>query len=281
MTSTSERSGATIEGWAYRRIANSCTAARTWESWGAIRNGQVPQASPALAGRRACNVSVNAPEHSIMGFAFHLLAARRELPGERAPEWARLGAMASVHESINERLAAFLMAQPVFFVGTAPSGSEGRVNVSPKGMSGTFAILGPLQVAYLDYTGSGAETIAHLRDNGRIVLMFCAFTGAPNIVRLHGRGRAILPTDPEFPVLRARFGKDREIGQRSIVVVDVERVSDSCGFAVPLMDLREDRDVLDRSQQRRDDAYFETYWRERNARSIDGLPALPPAAEQA
>lgn len=188
--------------------------------------------------------------------------------------------MASVHDNIDDRLATFLMAQPIFFVGTAPSGSEGRVNVSPKGMAGTFAILGPLRVAYLDYTGSGAETIAHLRDNGRIVLMFCAFTGAPTIVRLHGQGRVVLPPDPEFAGLRARFGKDRTIGQRSIVVVDVERVSDSCGFSVPLMDLREDRDVLDRSHQRRDDAYFETYWRERNARSIDGLPALTPASER-
>jgi hypothetical protein len=183
--------------------------------------------------------------------------------------------MSKVLESIDPRLARFLLAQPVFFVGTAPLAGDGRVNVSPKGMAGTFAVLGPLEVAYLDYTGSGAETIAHLRENGRIVLMFCAFDGAPNIVRLHGRGRVVLADDPEFGRLRGAFAKDRAKGQRSIVVVDVERVSDSCGYAVPLMDLREDRDLLDRHQERRDDEYFDTYWRTKNATSIDGLEAVP------
>jgi hypothetical protein len=136
-------------------------------------------------------------------------------------------------------------------------------------------VLGPLRVAYLDYTGSGAETIAHLRENGRIVLMFCAFDGAPNIVRLHGTGRAVPADDPEFLQLRAHFPKERELGQRSIVVVDVERVSDSCGFAVPQMDLRAERDLLDRHAERHDEQYFEDYRRRRNARSIDGLEALP------
>jgi hypothetical protein len=183
--------------------------------------------------------------------------------------------MSEVHEVIDGRLERFLLAQPVFFVGTAPLAADGRVNVSPKGMAGTFAVLGPLRVAYLDYTGSGAETIAHLRENGRIVLMFCAFDGPPNIVRLHGTGRAVPTDDPEFERLRALFPKERELGQRSIVVVDVERVSDSCGYAVPLMDLREDRDLLDRHAERRDEQYFEDYWRTRNAESIDGLDALP------
>jgi hypothetical protein len=183
--------------------------------------------------------------------------------------------MSKVLESIDERLARFLLAQPVFFVGTAPIAGDGHLNVSPKGMAGTFAVLGPLRVAYLDYTGSGAETIAHLRENGRIVLMFCAFDGPPNIVRLHGRGRVVPLADPEFEQLRPAFSKERELGQRSIVVVDVERVSDSCGYAVPLMDLREDRDLLDRHQERRDPGYFDNYWRTRNAASIDGLAALP------
>ncbi|MDP9220410.1 MAG: pyridoxamine 5'-phosphate oxidase family protein [Actinomycetota bacterium] len=186
--------------------------------------------------------------------------------------------MSKVLESIDERMTSFLLAQPVFFVGTAPLSGAGRVNVSPKGMAGTFAVLGPLQVAYLDYTGSGAETIAHLRENGRVVLMFCAFDGPPNIVRLHGRGRVVLLDDPEFDQLRPAFAKERELGQRSIVVVDVERVSDSCGYAVPLMDLREDRDLLDRHQERRDPTYFGDYWRTRNATSIDGLAALPQNA---
>jgi Pyridoxamine 5'-phosphate oxidase len=183
--------------------------------------------------------------------------------------------MSKVPASIDERLALFLLAQPVFFVGTAPLSADGHVNVSPKGMAGTFAVLGPLRVAYLDFTGSGAETIAHLRENGRVVLMFCAFDGPPNIVRLHGRGRVVLPGDPEFAELRDAFDKERSLGQRSIVVVDVERVSDSCGYAVPRMDLREDRDLLDRHQERRDPAYFDQYWRDRNAVSIDGLDAVP------
>lgn len=186
--------------------------------------------------------------------------------------------MAQVLSEIDDKLAAWIERQHVFFVGTAPSGSEGSVNVSPKGMAGTFAILGPRTVAYLDYTGSGAETIAHLRDNGRIVIMFCAFDGPPKIVRLHGRGRAVFATDPEFAALRGLFGKERTLGQRSIIVVELTRIADSCGFAVPLMEFRQDRDVLDRAQERRDEEYYRDYWCEKNAASIDGLPALGHAA---
>jgi hypothetical protein len=189
--------------------------------------------------------------------------------------------MSKVMASIDDRLATFLLAQPVYFVGTAPLAADGHVNISPKGMAGTFAVLGPLRVAYLDYTGSGAETIAHLRENGRIVLMFCAFDGPPNIVRLHGRGRVVLLGDSEFDDLRAAFDKERSRGQRSIVVVDVDRVSDSCGYAVPLMDLREDRDLLDRHQERRDDDYFDAYRRDKNSASIDGLEAVPRNASAA
>lgn len=183
--------------------------------------------------------------------------------------------MGAVHETISDELATWMSAQPVFFVGSAPLAGDGRVNISPKGMAGTFAVIGPRQVAYLDYTGSGAETIAHLRENGRIVMMFCAFDGAPNVVRLHGTGRVLLAGDHEFDQLRGAFGKDRTLGQRSIVVVDVERISDSCGYAVPFMVFQSDRDVLDRSQERRDPGYFEDYWQTRNSESIDGLPALP------
>ncbi|QRN79763.1 MAG: pyridoxamine 5'-phosphate oxidase family protein [Nocardiopsis sp. BM-2018] len=183
--------------------------------------------------------------------------------------------MGKIHDSIEPRLERFLLDQPVFFVGTAPLDADGHVNVSPKGMGGTFAVLDPHRVAYLDYTGSGTETIAHLRENGRVVLMFCAFEGPPNIVRLHGRGRAVLPADPEFAELRAHFTKERTLGQRSVIVVDVQRISDSCGWSVPLMDLRGDRDILDRAQERRDPQYFDDYWRERNAASIDGLPGVP------
>jgi hypothetical protein len=182
--------------------------------------------------------------------------------------------MATVYESIDDKLRDWLLAQPVFFVGTAPLAGDGHVNVSPKGMGGTFAVLGPRRVGYLDYFGSGIETVAHLRENGRIVIMCCGFSGPPKIVRLHGRGHAVHPGDDEFAALRAEFGKDRDHGLRSIIVVDVERIADSCGFSVPLLDHVADRDVLDRSQERREAGYFETYAATRNATSIDGLPGL-------
>ena len=109
--------------------------------------------------------------------------------------------MGKVHEKIDGRLRAFIEAQPMFFVATAPSGPDGHVNVSPKGIAGSFVVLDEHTVAYLDLTASGAETIAHLRDNGRITLMFCAFQGPPNIVRLHGRGRFVTLYDEGFDEL--------------------------------------------------------------------------------
>jgi hypothetical protein len=182
--------------------------------------------------------------------------------------------VSTVFEAIDAKLARWLLAQPVYFVGTAPLATDGHINLSPKGMAGTFAVLDEHQVGYLDYTGSGAETIAHLRENGRIVVMFCAFDGPPKIVRLHGRGRAVLVDDPEFAALRAHFSKAETMGQRSIIVVDVERVADSCGYAVPTLAYVADRNVLDKHHGRRDDNYHKRYWRERNAESIDGLPAI-------
>lgn len=182
--------------------------------------------------------------------------------------------MAKQYEQIDDALARWLTAQPVFFVATAPLAVDGHVNVSPKGMDGTFAVLGPRRVGYLDYFGSGIETMAHLRENGRIVIMACAFDGPPKIVRLHGRGRTVRPDDAEWADLRARFAKTRERGVRAIVVVDLDRISDSCGFAVPLMQHVAARDVLDVSQQRRDDDYFAEYGAAKNAASIDGLPGL-------
>lgn len=183
--------------------------------------------------------------------------------------------MGSVLESIDNTLAAWLLAQPVYFVASAPLSGDGHINVSPKGMDGTFAILDGQTVAYLDYTGSGAETIAHVRENKRITIMFTAFSGKPTAMRLHGHGRVVLAGDDEFAVLRARFSKDRTLGQRAIVVVEVNRVANSCGYSVPLMDFQADRDILDRSHARRDQEYFDAYWRTKNAVSIDGLPAMP------
>ncbi len=186
--------------------------------------------------------------------------------------------MAKTFDEIDPKLSRWIDQQHMFFVSTAPSGADGTINLSPKGMTGTFAVLGPRRFGYLDYTGSGTETIAHLRQNGRIVIMFCAFDGPPRIVRLHGRGRVVLTGDADFAPLRGQFAKARTLGQRSIIVVDLDRISDSCGYSVPLMDFRGDRDVLDRDQERRDDGYFPRYWQQKNSVSIDGLPGMPDPA---
>ena len=180
-----------------------------------------------------------------------------------------------LHERIDGRLREFIEAQHVFFVATAPLSGDGHVNVSPKGMDGTFSVLDEHTVAYLDLTGSGAETIAHLRENGRITVMFCAFEGPPNIVRLHGRGRHVGLADAEFASRRELFADHP--GARGIVVVDVERVSDSCGYAVPLMSHDADRDLLTRWADNRGEAGLTAYREAKNACSIDGLPAIDPA----
>nr|WP_239579468.1 pyridoxamine 5'-phosphate oxidase family protein [Microlunatus panaciterrae] len=165
----------------------------------------------------------------------------------------------------------FIERQHVFFVATAPSGSDGHVNLSPKGIGGTFTILDDHTVAYLDITASGAETIAHLRENGRITLMFCAFDGPPNVVRLHGHGRIVTLYDAEFPALSALFSEQR--GARAVVVVDVERVSDSCGYGVPLLDYVGERDLLPAHMERKGPEGVAAYRRQKNRTSIDGLPA--------
>jgi hypothetical protein len=172
---------------------------------------------------------------------------------------------------IDDGLRQFVEGQHVFFVATAPAGSEGHINCSPKGLD-SLRILGPTTVAYLDYTGSGAETIAHLRENGRIVLMFCAFEGPPKIVRFHGLGTVVEPDDDRFPELRALYTP--EIGVRSFIVVEVERISDSCGFGVPLLRYEADRTQLPAWAGKKGDAGLETYRETKNAASIDGLPAL-------
>lgn len=178
-----------------------------------------------------------------------------------------------LHADINPKLREFIAKQPMFFVATAAA--EGHVNVSPKGMTGTFAVLDPLRVAYLDFHGSGAETIAHLRADGRITLMFCAFEGPPNIVRLYGTGRAIPITDPEYAEMLRHFPAPPDThGARSIIDVTVHRVADSCGYSVPLMTYEGDRDLLIRSHGRRDEAALAEYRRVKNGASIDGLPVF-------
>jgi len=190
--------------------------------------------------------------------------------------------MATVFEEIPDQIRNWISRQALFFVATAPLAAAGHVNVSPKGPIGSFAVLDPLRVAYLDVNGSGSETIAHLRENGRICVMFCAFAGPPRIVRLHGRGEAVMYDDPRFEGLLAAAGfEDPSIpeARRSIVVVEVERVADSCGYGVPLMSfegLREHHALSSAKRVRTigiDD--YRRQQRERGARSLDGLPAQP------
>lgn len=180
--------------------------------------------------------------------------------------------MGKLHAGIEGTLREFIEAQHVFFVATAPAGAGGHVNLSPKGLD-TFRVLGPRAVAYLDYPGSGVETIAHLRENGRITLMVCAFAGPPKIVRLHGRGRAVEPNHPEFPALFAHFSESVS-RVRAIIAVEVSRISDSCGYGVPLYAYRGEREQLFRWAEKQGEAGLVEYQREKNARSIDGLPGL-------
>ncbi|WP_436776993.1 pyridoxamine 5'-phosphate oxidase family protein [Yinghuangia sp. YIM S09857] len=178
-------------------------------------------------------------------------------------------------EGITGELKEFILGQPVYFVATAPLDPDGHVNVSPKGHAGSFAVLDDWTVAYLDWTGSGAETHAHILENGRITLMWTAFTGPPTIVRLHGRGETVRRGDARWPDLAARFKDAGEPGVRAIVVVDVKRVSDSCGYSIPFMDYVGERGQLRASWDGKSGEEVETYMEKKNRTSIDGLPALP------
>ena len=180
--------------------------------------------------------------------------------------------MGTVRDGIDDVVREWVARQHLFFVATAPSGDDGHVNLSPKGMGDTFAFLDGDRCAYLDLTGSGAETVAHLRQNGRITLMWCAFEGPPRIVRFHGGGRVVLPGEDGWDDLLGRFGPHR--GARSVIVVDVDRVADSCGYSVPLMDFVAERTRLDDWASNRSDEELRAYRARKNAVSIDGLPAF-------
>ena len=180
--------------------------------------------------------------------------------------------MGKVHDHIDERLRAFIEGQQVFFVGTAPLSRDGHVNVSPKGLADTFCVVDEHTVAYLDLTASGAETIAHVRENGRIVVMFCSFSDKPNVVRLHGRGRVVTVYDDAYASWAERFPANP--AARAVVVVDVDRVSSSCGYALPLLTPESERDLLTPNMQRRGPEGVVTYRRTKNRVSIDGLPAF-------
>jgi len=177
-----------------------------------------------------------------------------------------------VHDGISAELQAFLERQSMFFVATAPLAGDGHVNVSPKGFDGTFAVLDERRVAYLDLTGSGIETIAHLRENGRITLMFCAFDGPARIVRLFGRGSVVTCEEPAFAGLAAHF-PDLP-GARAVVTVELDRVADSCGYGVPKMEVVGQRDRLLTWAEAKGDDGLSEYRADRNAASIDGLPGF-------
>lgn len=194
--------------------------------------------------------------------------------------------MGKIYDGISKKLEAWISAQPLFFVATAPTGPDGHVNVSPKGDPCTFRVLDPHRVAYLDTIGSGAETIAHLRENGRVVIMFCAFSGPPRIVRLHAIGKVTQTGTRRFEELVAAFDADAiEQGGladslRSVIEIDVSRVADSCGYGVPLMQFqgwRPQREAWANTRLRKygPNALID-YTRELNVTSIDGLPAIDP-----
>jgi hypothetical protein len=179
--------------------------------------------------------------------------------------------MGKVHENIHDEIAAWIRQQLVFFVATSPLAADGHINCSPKG-GDCFRIVDPCTVAYQDLTGSGAETIAHLRENGRIVIMFCAFAGSPKIVRLHGRGEVVDAGHEEFLSLSRLFPQNP--GTRAIIKVKIMRVSDSCGFAVPFFQYQGPRDALDQWASTKGEVKLKEYRRQKNVQSIDGLPAL-------
>ena len=180
--------------------------------------------------------------------------------------------MGKVHEFIDDRIRTFIEAQQMFFVATAPVDASGHLNLSPKGLD-TLRIVGPRTLVYLDYVGSGSETIAHLRQNGRIVLMWCAFSGPPNIVRVHGRGEVIEPPDPAFDELRGLFPTTAP-GARSVIRIAVERVGDTCGFGVPLYEYAGQRSQLAKWAEHKGTDGLEQYQRDKNRVSVDGLPSL-------
>jgi hypothetical protein len=174
-----------------------------------------------------------------------------------------------LHERIEGRLREFVERQPMFFVATAPLAEDGHVNLSPRGIPGTFEVVDEHTFAYLDLTASGAETIAHVRETGRITVMFCSFDRSPKVLRLHGRGRVVTPYDEGWDDWAGRFPKTDVA--RAVIVVEVTRVSDSCGYGLPLFDEPTERDLLIPSMERKPDVV--AYRREKNRTSIDGLPA--------
>lgn len=184
--------------------------------------------------------------------------------------------MSKVHDHVPPNLAAFIAEQPMFFVASAPSGPEGHVNVSPKGLPHTFALMDERRFVYLDLSGSGAETIAHVRQNGRLTVMFCAFWGPPRILRLYGHAQYHPVDTPEFDALLAEARLSPFRGMRALIEVHIDRVSTSCGFGVPEMSLVGDRDHMASWANARTDEQILGYRVRGNTVSIDGLAAIDP-----
>src|SRR5262245_54689581 len=185
--------------------------------------------------------------------------------------------MSDVFSEIDAKLRTWIEAQHMFFVATAPLGGDGRVNLSPKGTD-SLRVLDGQTIAYLDYVGSGVETIAHLRENGRITVMMCAFAGPPRIVRLQGRGEAVGPGHAGLDALRAQFPEAP--GVRAVIRIRVERASDSCGYAVPLYSYEGERTALGAWAEKKGPEGLVAYQRDKNAASIDGLPGLRWVGEE-
>ncbi|MFB7182236.1 pyridoxamine 5'-phosphate oxidase family protein [Streptomyces sp. NPDC056257] len=185
--------------------------------------------------------------------------------------------MGKLYERIDGRLRKFIEEQPVFFTATAPLAGDGHVNLSPKGRAGTLVVIDERTLAYLDFGGSGAETIAHVRENGRITLMWCAFSGPPNIVRIHGDGEAVFRDDPRWAELIALFGEADGPAARAIILVRAHRIADVCGYAVPLMEYQGERTLHAEYFGRKTDEEFAAYCEKKEfiETSVDGLPALP------
>jgi hypothetical protein len=190
--------------------------------------------------------------------------------------------MGKVFERLDEHQREWIANREMFFVATAPLAADGRVNCSPKGPMGTFRVLDDHTVAYLDMVGSGAETVAHLRENGRIVVMFCAFEGPPRILRLHGRGEVVVAEDLRFEELYARAGfeapHDIEEARRAVILVEVERIADACGYGVPMMSYEGERVHAEKWAEKKlrvgGESGIADYMTKKNETSIDGLPAF-------
>lgn len=178
--------------------------------------------------------------------------------------------MAKQYPQLTSALQSFIAKQHIFFTASAPLTADGRVNLSPKGMD-TFRCLSPAQVAYLDLTGSGNETAAHIKENGRLTIMMCSFAGKPTILRLYGKGRIVRSSDSDWESLHSHF--EGLPGERQIVLLDIELVQTSCGFGVPLYEFKEHRDELVQWAERKGEDGLLDYRDKKNSRSLDGLPA--------